>query len=231
MSQSKPEAQNKLHGITALVFLCLLALHLPFVFFKPEHPPGSASPSLVLNLSQSAAGEASAPEEPYSPPEPPPREVPEPEPLPAVTEDAVQEPVPAEPAKPAEPQETSAETSAAHSGQEGSSALPSTTPADIGGSASTARGVEDARYRILREIEKNKLYPRAARRRGLEGDVTLAFTVEPDGSATAIRIIQSTANSLLDTAALKAVENTFPMDVELSSPLEMQVTLRFALTS
>lgn len=220
MSQSKPEAQNKLHGITALVFLCLLALHLPFVFFKPEHPPGSASPTLVLNLSQSAAGEASAPEEPYSPPEP--------EPLPAVTEDAVQEPVPAEPA---EPQETSAETSAAHSGQEGSSALPSTTPADIGGSASTARGVEDARYRILREIEKNKLYPRAARRRGLEGDVTLAFTVEPDGSATAIRIIRSTANSLLDTAALKAVENTFPMDVELSSPLEMQVTLRFALTS
>ena len=151
MSQSKPEAQNKLHGITALVFLCLLALHLPFVFFKPEHPPGSASPTLVLNLSQSAAGEASAPEEPYSPPEPPPREIPEPEPLPAVTEDAVQEPVPAEPAEPAKPQETSAETSAAHSGQEGSSALPSTTPADIGGSASTARGVEDARYRILRE--------------------------------------------------------------------------------
>ncbi len=49
-------------------------------------------------------------------------------------------------------------------------------------------------------------YPRMARRRGMEGRVTLEVTVSPDGRVTAIRVQHSSGFRLLDDAALETVK-------------------------
>lgn len=91
--------------------------------------------------------------------------------------------------------------------------------------------IAQVREVVLSRIEKNKLYPRQARRRGLEGEVSLFFVVSADGSLAGLRIERSQANALLEQAALQAVQKSFPMELELGFPLEMRVTLRFALSA
>ena len=49
-------------------------------------------------------------------------------------------------------------------------------------------------------------YPRVARRRGMEGRVTLRVTVRPDGRVAAIRVQRSSGYRLLDDAALETVK-------------------------
>jgi protein TonB len=48
-------------------------------------------------------------------------------------------------------------------------------------------------------------YPRMARRRGLEGVVTIEAKVDPNGRVAELRLFASSGHSLLDKAALKAV--------------------------
>ncbi|MDX8401852.1 MAG: TonB family protein [Mariprofundaceae bacterium] len=67
--------------------------------------------------------------------------------------------------------------------------------------------IEAARQRwlasVLRCIEAHKRYPRAARRRRIEGEVALRFVIAPDG----VRLVRATGgHPLLRRAARQAVE-------------------------
>ena len=48
-------------------------------------------------------------------------------------------------------------------------------------------------------------YPPLAIRRGLEGRVLIAFTIEKDGSVQDARVVASEPNGIFDAAALEAV--------------------------
>lgn len=48
-------------------------------------------------------------------------------------------------------------------------------------------------------------YPRAASRRGLEGVVTVSFTITATGTVTNPRVVKSTRKNIFDKAALKAI--------------------------
>jgi len=50
-------------------------------------------------------------------------------------------------------------------------------------------------------------YPRMARRRGLEGVVTIEAKIDPHGTVAELRIFAGSGHALLDKAALKAVRN------------------------
>ncbi len=50
-------------------------------------------------------------------------------------------------------------------------------------------------------------YPRAAERRGVEGRVTVLYTVAADGSVATVEIVSATPAGVFDRAALRAVEN------------------------
>src|SRR5690606_27338589 len=64
-----------------------------------------------------------------------------------------------------------------------------------------------ARYSayVRESIESNRFYPRRARQRRQEGDVTVRFTVAADGVIADIEIVRRSSYHDLDTAAREAV--------------------------
>ena len=77
-------------------------------------------------------------------------------------------------------------------------------------------------------------YPRMARRRGMEGRVTLRVTVSPDGHVAAIRVAHSSGYRLLDDAALETVKTwRFVPAYRGDTPVtgEVLVPIRFRLRS
>ncbi len=90
-------------------------------------------------------------------------------------------------------------------------------------------GIEDVRMKIAEQIQKHKLYPMAARKRALEGDVELAFTVLTDGTVEELCVVKGNVNALLKDAAILSVKKSVPFDVNISSPLPMKITLRYEL--
>ena len=92
-----------------------------------------------------------------------------------------------------------------------------------------AEGIEDTRMKIAEQIQKHKLYPMAARKRELEGDVELAFTVLTDGTIQELCVVEGNVNTLLKDAAILSVKKSVPFNVNISSPLPMKITLRYEL--
>ena len=91
---------------------------------------------------------------------------------------------------------------------------------------------ETERYltEVMAHIEQHKWYPKAARRRGIEGEVNVRFTLFPDGSAR--QLIVENGPSLLVAAARQAVEKAIPMPTppaNIHCPLECQFRMRFNL--
>ena len=116
----------------------------------------------------------------------PPRPQPKPEPEP-VKEAPVQPPAPARPAEPAK--------------------APAPPPAPA---ASTAPSWESE---VMGRLGRFKRYPPAARSRGTEGQVIIAFTVDGQGRVLEASVANSSGSSLLDRAALAAVREAQPLPV------------------
>jgi protein TonB len=76
--------------------------------------------------------------------------------------------------------------------------------------AGTGSGKDAAEGRYLAELQaaiaKHRFFPPRARRRGLEGQVTVSFTLEGDGRITGIRVVKGSGSSLLDEGATKTLE-------------------------
>ena len=71
-----------------------------------------------------------------------------------------------------------------------------------GGAAMRAR-------RVSGSISGATDYPRAARRAGVEGSVSVRFTVETDGSVSGCRVTRSTASPELDATTCRLIERRF----------------------
>ena len=70
-------------------------------------------------------------------------------------------------------------------------------------------GLMDAyKQKIRQEVERNKQYPRRARTMKVMGKVVVQFDLQNDGKIVSPRIIQSSDNSLLDQAAIDAVNRS-----------------------
>lgn len=91
---------------------------------------------------------------------------------------------------------------------------------------------ETERYiaKMMAHVEQYKRYPKAARRRGLEGNIIVRFTLFPDG--TIDQLIVESGPSLLVSAARQAVERAMPMPIPpatIHCPLECQFRMAFQL--
>ncbi|UDF05034.1 energy transducer TonB [Asticcacaulis sp. AND118] len=64
---------------------------------------------------------------------------------------------------------------------------------------------------LRRHIESFKVYPRQARRRRIEGEVAVAFTMDRQGRVLSSRIQQSSGSAELDQAALDMLEAAQPL--------------------
>jgi len=93
---------------------------------------------------------------------------------------------------------------------------------------------ETERYlsNVMAHIEQHKWYPKAARRRGIEGEVHVRFTLHPDGSARELTV--ENGSSVLLIAARKAVERAMPMPKppeNIHCPLPCEFRMRFSLNA
>jgi protein TonB len=90
--------------------------------------------------------------------------------------------------------------------------------------AATSSAQESYLARLLAHIDSHKFYPRAARRRGQEGDVHVMFYLLQDGGIRALEI--SGDNRQLCEAAKRAVQAALPLPQPPASiNLHEQVTL------
>jgi len=86
---------------------------------------------------------------------------------------------------------------------------------------------------LLRRLQEFKNYPLAARKRGEQGVVLLAFAVDRDGHVTSRRIVKSSGYRELDAEVLSLVERAQPMPAFPASmteaELRLTVPIRFSL--
>jgi protein TonB len=78
---------------------------------------------------------------------------------------------------------------------------------------------------IRRCIEKVRVYPVMARKRGIEGVVYVSFRVTPDGMPVDVRIVQSSGSGILDKGAIKIIKRAGPYPL-FSGVVEVPISFR-----
>ncbi|PNV82167.1 MAG: hypothetical protein C0627_11355 [Sulfurimonas sp.] len=64
---------------------------------------------------------------------------------------------------------------------------------------------------LIKRINSNKSYPRSARRRAIEGNIKVEFTITADGGVRDIKIISG--HDIFKKSAIEAIENSFPVEI------------------
>jgi protein TonB len=85
---------------------------------------------------------------------------------------------------------------------------------------------------VMQQVEQQKRYPKAARRRGIEGMVQVSFVIQSDGSIQNIQLQQGA--NVLQKAAQKAVSKASPFPAPPSSlplPISCHFNMQFRLQS
>lgn len=68
--------------------------------------------------------------------------------------------------------------------------------------------------RVRAKLEESKWYPASARRRGIEGDVELGFSLNREGYAKQASILIGSGYAMLDQAALETVKRAEPFPAD-----------------
>ncbi|MDR1507726.1 MAG: TonB family protein [Treponema sp.] len=80
-------------------------------------------------------------------------------------------------------------------------------------------------------IDKNLAYPPMARRRNIQGVVTVHFEIESNGGLAAIMVDHSSGNSILDNAAVSLVKKMGPIkNIAIRRKLALNVNIDYRLT-
>ena len=104
---------------------------------------------------------------------------------------------------------------------------------DSAGSAADSSGTGSRTLLSLldKKIREQLVYPETARRRALEGTVTIRICINADGTLSAYRITAGSGSPTLDAAASKLIESVFPLPGGLSSvPAETTISIQYTLT-
>jgi protein TonB len=88
--------------------------------------------------------------------------------------------------------------------------------------------------RILDELNKllqeHLHYPETARRKGIEGTLSITFTLNTNGEATDVMVSESSGSHLLDRAAVRAISGVFPYSDPPDTPLHFTIPVTYRLT-
>jgi protein TonB len=218
---------RRVNRVLALAFFtALTVLHIAFlsvfdIFTKSERPftetrelfltldfadnGPEETEKLTSEAAQKAAQElplpaASLPEEEVPPPEPVPEEIPL-----FRGESGIASPVELETAVPLA---VSPESVPAHTGD--------SAPSISAGTLSRQNNpMTDADYLalIMDRLEKNKIYPLSVRKRGIEGDITAAFTIRRDGTVSDMKLVDPSGHRFLAQAAFETIRSASPFPV------------------
>lgn len=156
------------------------------------------------------------------------------EPAREVVEKVVQEEVPEVVEEPVEMQEL------AESEEEQTETLETSTPASDKAAVANVQKEFDSELMqakrdmfmatLTKEINKNKTYPKSARRRGIEGNVEISFEICSNGNVDNITVISG--KETFKKSAIEAIAKSFPIEVEktlFDFPHKFTVTLAYNL--
>lgn len=161
-------------------------------------------------------------------PEPKPKPKPEPEPEPEPQPEPEPEPTPK--SKPTPQPQVVEQANAAKTVVQQKASTGSANAATSGGAAGAT-----ANYyaKLAAKLAQSKRYPRASRRRGEEGIVTIGFTVHANGDASQVRIVKSSGSKRLDGAAMDMVKRAQPLpafSLDMGDkPLDITLPVAFEL--
>ena len=114
--------------------------------------------------------------------------------------------------------------------QEPMSVVPSAPPVV----ENTPTEIEKAIASVLQAIEKNKTYPRAARRAGYEGTVHIQIMLNTQGVITECSLHKTSGYALLDNATLDVIRKLYGKKVtnaDLKTTMEAIIPIRYSLQS
>ena len=88
---------------------------------------------------------------------------------------------------------------------------------------------EDYRDVVYRKIRGSVKYPVRAKKRNLQGHVTIAVTIDADGNIAELEVTQSSGHRELDRAVLKAVRESAPFSSPPDGPVIVIIPIQFRL--
>ena len=105
---------------------------------------------------------------------------------------------------------------------------------DIPGSVSAPKPrMTDTEYLalILGRLEKNKIYPLSARKRGIEGDIKVHFTIKQDGTVSEIGLADPSGHRFLAQAAFETIRSASPFPIREGREVDYtaRVNIRYRL--
>ncbi|MDR0600775.1 MAG: energy transducer TonB, partial [Treponema sp.] len=119
-------------------------------------------------------------------------------------------------------------------GDEAAEIPAATENAAVPGDAGSAAGNAAAGYLalIMRRLEEKKVYPFSVRKRGIEGDVTVDFTIGPNGTVAGVTLVDSD-HRFLSQAAAETIRSASPfpaLPARVNTiPYPVRVTIRYRL--
>ena len=184
------------------------------VYLGQYDTPLSNQPQSTVSLMRISLAPArpAAPEPaPEPPPEPETRPVPEPPPPPPVPKPEVKKKPLPEPVIEPPPANTDVPETAELIEEQIAASEYVKAPVDKPALARVALENERESYllRLLAHIDNHKFYPRTARRRGMEGEIQVAFNLHTDGSISDLQI--TGGSKVLRKAAKQAVQRALSL--------------------
>lgn len=87
--------------------------------------------------------------------------------------------------------------------------------------------------RVKHQIARNREYPRSAKKKGIEGKVSVGFTIKADGGLKETKIIHSSGHQILDETAVTTIEKSdpfpvFPKEI-INDEIDMTLTIAYRL--
>ncbi|MET3924815.1 energy transducer TonB [Devosia sp. 2618] len=84
---------------------------------------------------------------------------------------------------------------------------------------------------VLAQLDRRKVYPRAAQADGVQGSVGISFSVSASGQITAVSIARSSGSPVLDQAALDTARRASPLPTPPAGYANRSITatIRFSL--
>ena len=232
--EKKPKSGGIVPGLVC--FTGIAALHIAVFsaapFFTRDRPPVPAATELLLTLQAAVTAGAAEPVE-----APPVETTPAPPRKTAETADAPVTVPPLEEA--AAPAEERQEVEAAGPVEEayveagGVPVADGVPAAEAGEGPARKAAMTDAEYLalVMALLEKNKIYPMSARKRGIEGDIRAEFTIRRDGSVSGMRLADASGHRFLAQAAFETIRSAapFPVMEGRGGDYKVEVTIRYQL--
>lgn len=213
-------------SLWVICLLVVLGLHGAIAMWslywkaEPAETPVAPPPAMMLQLAPLPA----APPPPPPPPPPAPPTPPEPTPLPKLAEapkpkiavpvrpKPTPKPQPPRP-KPPEPTPPAPEQPPApplpHQSQ--AQAAPAAPEASSVPAPANTQAIDNWQSRLMAHLNRRKVYPDDARRRGMEGTVRLRFVIDGSGKVLSYSVIGSSGRPSLDRAALQMIRRASPV--------------------